>query len=238
MPRYSIITPVYDPPEDVLRACLDSVARQEFTDWEHCLVDDASTQPHVARVLEEYAARDRRFLVRRRPANGGIIAASQDALAMATGEFVALLDHDDLLTRDALASIEAVASTDPDLDYCYSDEDYLSPEGEFINPFYKPDWSPERFRSQMYTGHLSVARRSLVEAVGGFRPGFEGSQDYDLVLRVTERARSVRHVAKVLYTGGSCPRRWRTTPRPSPTRTRPVDARCRTTATVRGGAPR
>jgi GT2 family glycosyltransferase len=199
VPRYSIITPVYDPPEDVLRACLDSVARQEFTDWEHCLVDDASTQPHVARVLEEYASRDRRFTVRRRPVNGGIIAASQDALAMATGEFVALLDHDDLLTRDALASVEAVACTDPELDYCYSDEDYLSPEGEYINPFYKPDWSPERFRSQMYTGHLSVARRTLVEEVGGFRPGFEGSQDYDLVLRVTERARSIRHVAKVLY---------------------------------------
>ena len=145
MPRYSIITPVYDPPEDVLRACLDSVLRQTFTDWEHCLVDDASTQPHVARVLEEYAARDRRFKVRRRSANGGIVAASQDALDMATGEFIALLDHDDLLTRDALATVETVASTDPELDYCYSDEDYLSPEGEFINPFYKPDWSPERF---------------------------------------------------------------------------------------------
>lgn len=199
MPRYSIITPVYDPPEDVLRACLDSVAKQTCTDWEHCLVDDASTQPHVARVLEEYASKDRRFRVMRRPTNGGIIAASQDALDLATGEFVALLDHDDLLTKDALAEVDLVASTDPALDYCYSDEDYLTPEGAFVDPFYKPDWSPERFRSQMYTGHLSVARRTLVQEVGGFRPGYEGSQDYDLVLRVTERARSIRHIAKVLY---------------------------------------
>ncbi|MBJ7513165.1 MAG: glycosyltransferase [Acidimicrobiia bacterium] len=199
MARYSILTPVYDPPEDVLRACLESVARQTFQDWEHCLVDDASTQPHVARVLEEYAAKDRRFKVKRRAANGGIIAASQDALELATGEFVCLLDHDDLLTKDALTEVDLIASTDPSLDYCYSDEDYLSPDGKFINPFHKPDWSPERFRSQMYTGHFSVARRDLVIEVGGFRTGYEGSQDYDLVLRVTEKARSIRHVAKILY---------------------------------------
>ncbi|MSW28210.1 MAG: glycosyltransferase, partial [Actinobacteria bacterium] len=199
MARYSILTPVYDPPEDVLRACLESVARQTFQDWEHCLVDDASTQPHVARVLEEYAAKDRRFKVKRRTANGGIIAASQDALELATGEFVCLLDHDDLLTKVALFEVDLIASTDPSLDYCYSDEDYLAPDGKFINPFHKPDWSPERFRSQMYTGHFSVARRELVIEVGGFRTGFEGSQDYDLVLRITEKARSIRHVAKILY---------------------------------------
>ena len=199
MPLFSIITPVYDPPEAVLRACLDSVRSQTFTDWEHCLVDDGSTLPHVRAVLDEYAAGDRRFRVVARDANRGIIAASNDALAMASGEFVAFLDHDDLIVRDALATVAAVLDDDPQIDYCYSDEDNLSPQGELITPFYKPDWSPERFRSQMYTCHFSVARRSLVDEVGGFHTGFEGSQDYDLFLRVTERARRVHHIPRILY---------------------------------------
>jgi len=199
VPLFSVITPVFDPPEAVLRACLDSVRDQTFTDWEHCLVDDGSTAPHVRAVLDEYAAADARFRVTYRSANGGIIAASNDALDMATGEFVALLDHDDLIVVDALSSVAAALDADPLIDYCYSDEDNLSPRGELITPFYKPDWSPERFRSQMYTCHLSVARRSIVEDVGGFHPGYEGAQDYDLILRVTEQARHVHHIPRILY---------------------------------------
>ncbi len=199
MPRFSIITPVYDPPADVLRACLESVLAQSDGDWEHCLVDDGSPSPHVAQVLAEYAGRDARFRVQHRSANGGIVAASNDALAMATGELVAFLDHDDLLEPNALAAVRAVLDGDPTVDYVYSDEDNLSPAGEYITPFYKPDWSPERFRSQMYTCHLSVMRRSIVDEVGRFRTGFDGAQDYDLVLRVTERARRVHHLPFVLY---------------------------------------
>lgn len=199
MPLFSVVTPVYDPPEAVLRACLDSVRAQTFTDWEHCLCDDGSTKPYVRAVLQEYAAADRRFRVLEREANGGIIAASNDALGMATGEFVVLLDHDDLIVPDALALVAEALAADPTIDYCYSDEDNLSPQGELITPFYKPDWSPERFRSQMYTCHLGVLRRSLVEEVGRFHTGFEGSQDFDLVLRVTERARTVHHIPRILY---------------------------------------
>jgi GT2 family glycosyltransferase len=199
MPRFSVITPVYETPIPILRACLDSVLAQTLGDWEMCLVDDASPSEVVRATLAEYAAADPRFKVAHRLVNGGIVAATDDAFALATGEFLVLLDHDDLVEPHALAEVAAVADAHPDLDYCYSDEDHLTAAGIPWNPFYKPDWSPERFRSQMYTCHLSVLRRSLVEEVGGMRPGFDGAQDYDLVLRVTERARYIHHIPEVLY---------------------------------------
>jgi GT2 family glycosyltransferase len=198
-PRFSILTPVYETPEPVLRAMLRSVAAQRCGDWELCLVDDASRQPHVAEILERAEATDPRIKVRRRGANGGIVAASNDALEMARGEFVALLDHDDELHRDALGEVERAIAATPEADYVYTDEDKIDEAGRRSGPFFKPDWSPERMRTQMYSCHLSVLRRSLVEEVGGFDPGFEGSQDWDLVLKVTERARAVLHVPKVLY---------------------------------------
>jgi GT2 family glycosyltransferase len=204
-PRFSILTPTYDTPADILRATLGSVTEQTYTDWELCVVDDHSPSPEVLRILDEAAAADRRIRVGRRDANGGIAAASNDALAMATGEFVALLDHDDLLHPDALARVDDALRARPDGDYVYTDEDKVDAEGVRSGPFYKPDWSPERLRTQMYTCHLSVLRRSLVDEVGGFDPAFDGSQDWDLVLRVTERARRVLHVPEVLY-------HWRTLP--------------------------
>ncbi len=198
-PRYSVITPVYDPPPGVLQACIDSVKAQWLCDWQLCLVDDRSTSAEVHEILRAEAAADARICVRFRDHNGGIIDASNDALAMATGEFVAFLDHDDLLTPHALAAVDAVIDRDDTVDYCYSDEDHIDRAGRLFGAFYKPDWSPERLRSQNYTCHLSVMRRSLVEEVGGFRAGFEGAQDYDLILRVTERARKVEHARQVLY---------------------------------------
>jgi GT2 family glycosyltransferase len=197
--RFSILTPVFDTPADVLAAMLKSVRRQRFGDWELCLVDDSSTAPHVRAMLERAAAEDPRIRVKLRESNGGIVAASNDALAMAEGEFVALLDHDDALHPDALAHVDAALAAAPEADYAYTDEDKIDRGGRHAFPFFKPDWSPERMRTQMYTCHLSVLRRELVEAVGGFDPEFEGSQDWDLVLRVTERARQVVHVPKVLY---------------------------------------
>jgi len=198
-PRFSIVTPVYETPEPVLRAMLNSVAGQRCGDWELCLADDASTSPHVGEVLARAAQRDPRIRVHRRESNGGIVAASNDALAMARGEFVALLDHDDELHPTALARVEKAIAADPDADYVYTDEDKIDADGRRSAPFFKPDWSPERMRTQMYSCHLSVLRRSLVEEVGGFDSEFEGSQDWDLVLKVTERARRVLHVPKVLY---------------------------------------
>ncbi|MGA8746791.1 MAG: glycosyltransferase [Solirubrobacterales bacterium] len=199
MPRFSILTPVYETPARVLRKMLRSVANQSSPDWEHCLVDDGSLGPHVRKILDRAALADARFRVVYRGQNSGIVAASNDALAMATGEFVVLLDHDDLLHSEALAEVGEAIDAAPDADYVYTDEDKVDERGFHSGPFFKPDWSPERMRTQMYTCHMSVLRRSLVNEVGGFDSRFEGSQDWDLVLRVTERARRVLHVPKVLY---------------------------------------
>jgi O-antigen biosynthesis protein len=198
-PRFSILTPTYDTPVNVLKAMLRSVERQTFGDWELCLVDDASPASHVHEMLAAAAARDPRIRVEARAENGGIVAASNDALAMAQGEFIALLDHDDALHPEALELVAAAIDGAPDVDYIYTDEDKIDEAGHHQGPFFKPDWSPERMRTQMYTCHLSAMRRDLVEEVGGFDAEFEGSQDWDLVLRVTERARRVVHVPRVLY---------------------------------------
>lgn len=198
-PRFSIVTPVYETPADILWETLESVRAQTFGDWELCLVDDASGSPEVRQLLERAQREDPRLQVRVREENGGIVAASNDALELARGEFIALLDHDDKLHPEALAMVDEAILATPDADYVYTDEDKIDVRGRHAGPFLKPDWSPERMRTQMYTCHLSVLRRSLVEEVGGFDPEFEGSQDWDLVLKVTERARAVLHVPRVLY---------------------------------------
>jgi GT2 family glycosyltransferase len=198
-PRFSIVTPVYETQAGVLRAMLRSVRRQRFEDWELCLVDDRSQQPHVREILDAAAGADPRIRVAHRDSNGGIVAASNDALAMAEGEFVVLLDHDDKLHPDALQLVDEALRANPEADYVYTDEDKIDSVGIHTGPFFKPDWSPERFRTQMYACHLSVLRRSLVEEVGGFDPEFEGSQDWDLILKVSERARAIAHVPRVLY---------------------------------------
>jgi GT2 family glycosyltransferase len=204
-PKFSVITPVYNPRPDELRAMLRSVSEQRFRDYEHCVVDDHSTDGAVRRILRAAARRDPRVRLLERSEQGGIVAATNDAYASARGEFVALLDHDDMLHPDALQAVaDAVAGNDA-VDYVYTDEDKIDLDGNHFDPFVKPDWSPERFRAQMYTCHLSVARRSLVEELGGCRAGFDGSQDWDLFLRVTERARKVVHVPRILY-------HWRATP--------------------------
>lgn len=196
-PRISVLTTVFDPERDHLEACLRSVAEQDFDDWEHILVDDASTRPWVVEMLRAEAASDPRVHLIERTDNGGIVAASTDALVAASGELVALLDHDDVLDPRALGAMSA-ACTD-EVDVAYSDHDLLRADGRFATPSFKPDFSPERLRSQNYITHMLVARRSLVDEVGGFRTGFDGAQDHDLVLRLTERARGVAHVPIVLY---------------------------------------
>ncbi len=178
---------------------------QSYTNWQWCLVDDCSTRPEVLAALEEAAASDPRIEVRRRERNGGIVAATNDALEMARGEFVALLDNDDAIVPDGLAAVMQ-ALTDPagaDIDYVYTDEAHTLADGRESAHFLKPDWSPERFRSSMYTCHLSVLRTSLVREIGGFRVGYDGSQDHDLILRATERitaaGRRIVHLPVLAY---------------------------------------
>ena len=162
-------------------------------------------QSTVRRILEKYRARDRRIRVVFREANGHISAASNSALALASGEYVALLDHDDELTPDALYEIASLVNRQPEVDMIYSDEDKIDTQGKRHSPFFKPDWSPDTFLSLMYTCHLGVYRTALVRRIGGFREGFEGSQDYDLVLRLTEQTEKIAHIPKVLYHWRSIP---------------------------------
>jgi len=198
-PRISVITPVYNPGRRDLEECITSVLNQTYADWELILIDDCSPHRDVRRTLDRAAAIDERIRVHYRKENGGIVAASNSGLELARGELIALLDHDDALEPDALQSVVEVFDSDPLIDYVYTDESLMTEDGRLIERFYKPDWSPERFRHQMYVCHLSTVRRSLVDEVGGFRAGFDGSQDYDLLLRVTEKARRVGHVPKLLY---------------------------------------
>lgn len=198
-PVFSIIVPVYDPAERFLREALDSVLAQAYPHWELCIADDASPAPHVRAVLEEYAALDERVKVVFRPVNGHIAAASNSALELATGEFVALLDHDDALAPEALFENAVVVNRRPDVDVIYSDEDKLDENGARRDPYFKPDWAPDSLLARNYVSHLGVYRRALVTAAGGFREGFEGSQDYDLLLRVTERTDRIEHIPLPLY---------------------------------------
>jgi GT2 family glycosyltransferase len=198
-PLISIIMPTYETPEPLLLDAIRSVRDQVYPHWELCIADDASPSPHVRRILDDAAARDHRIRVVYRSENGHISRASNSALAIARGEFVALLDHDDLLSPDALFENVVLLNRHPNADMIYSDEDKCDESGRRRDPFFKPDWSPETFLSKMYTCHFGVYRRSIVERIGGFRAEFDGSQDYDLVLRFTEHTDRIHHIARVLY---------------------------------------
>lgn len=200
-PLISILMPTYNSPEIWLRRCLDSVLAQTYRRWELCIADDASTQPHVRSVIEEYAAIDERIRVTWRGRNGHISAASNTALAMARGDYVALLDHDDELHPQAMEVMADSFKRHPRWRMAYSDEDKIDTEGRRYDPYFKPDWNLDLFHGQNCFSHLGVYERAMVNAVGGFREGLEGSQDWDLALRCTERlqADQIGHVARVLY---------------------------------------
>ncbi|MCU0704023.1 MAG: glycosyltransferase family 2 protein [Fimbriiglobus sp.] len=197
-PTFSVVVPVFNPPAAYVEAMLASVAAQTYPHWELCLAD-ASTASHVRPLLEKFAAAEPRVKVQFLDNNLGIAGNSNAAAALATGEFICLLDHDDTLAPFALHELADAVQLDPAIDFLYSDEDKLDPTGLRVDPYFKPDWSPETLRSRNYICHLTCLRRELFHEVGGFRAGFEGSQDYDLVLRATERAKRITHIPQVLY---------------------------------------
>jgi GT2 family glycosyltransferase len=198
-PLISVIVPVYNTPKEYLRRCIDSVVNQSYPHWELCIADDASKDPIVRQILEEYAHRDPRIKIKYREKNGNISAASNSALEIATGQYVALLDHDDELATHALFTMAEAIMRDPSLDMIYSDEDKINLEGKHVDPFFKPDWSPEYFLACMYTCHLGVYRTELLRRIGGWRSEFDQAQDYDLVLRVMAQKPRILHIPDVLY---------------------------------------
>ena len=200
-PLISVLMPVYNTPGPLLQAAIESVRRQIYGNWQLCIADDCSTSPHVRRILSRYAAEDSRIKVTYRTRNGHISEATNSAFELAEGEWLALLDHDDLLRSHALAEVALEIDRHPEAELIYSDEDKLDAKGKRYEPNFKPDFSRELFRSQNYLNHLTVHRAKNVRAVGGWRQGFEGSQDYDLSLRIFERvdARNIRHIPKILY---------------------------------------
>jgi glycosyltransferase involved in cell wall biosynthesis len=196
-----VLVPVYNPAENWLVRALESVCEQTYPHWELCIADDASTAPHVRPVLERFAARDPRIKVVFRTANGHISAATNSALELASGEFTALFDHDDELPPHALQCVAAELAQYPDTELVYTDEDKIDECGARFDPHFKPDWNPELLCAQNYISHLSVLRTRRLRELGGLRVGLEGSQDWDLILRATERmtAAQIRHIPRVLY---------------------------------------
>jgi len=197
-PVISLIMPVHNPERAWLEAAIASVLEQAYPHLELCIADDGSTQPHVRGVLDS-AASDPRVHIVYRDRQGGIAAASNSALALATGAFVGFIDNDDVLRPHALHAMAAYLREHPDADVVYSDEDKVLHDGSLGAPTFKPDFSPDRLLAENYINHFTVVRRTLTGEVGGFREGFDGSQDHDLMLRLTERAARVGHVPDVLY---------------------------------------
>ena len=197
-PTVSILIPTYQPRKEWLDQAIASVKAQSYEKWQLCICDDGSSEPWVRPYLQTMAAADPRIGVTFRESNGGISAALNAAGNLATGEYVTFLDHDDVLHPFALHYVIEACQEDS-VDILYSDEDYLNPSGERSGPTFKPDWSPELLTTCMYFGHLLVATRSLVEEAGWFRSAYDGAQDYDLALRLVERARKIRHIRRVLY---------------------------------------
>jgi glycosyltransferase involved in cell wall biosynthesis len=198
-PLISIVTPVYNTPLHYLQACLYSVQTQAYPHWEMCLVDDGSTHPETLDYLQQVTQHDPRLHLHTFSENQGICRATNHAITMATGEFVAFLDHDDRLAPDALYWIVAVLQTEPRADILYSDRDMLSSQDLRYMHLFKPGWSPETLLSGNYLFHLLVYRRSLLTKLGGIQEDMEGSQDYDLILRAAELNPRVKHIPKVLY---------------------------------------
>ena len=198
-PLISIVMPVYNSDPRYLEMALQSVEKQIYDHWEICIADDASSDQRVVSFLKSYQSKNSRVKVVRLEEHGHIAGATNAAIGLAEGDFLAFLDHDDELEPTALLEVAEVLQADTDTDVIYSDHDILGENGLFHGPNLKPAWSPELLLSYMYFGHLKVYRTALVRQLGGLRKGFEGSADYDLALRLVELTDRVRHIPRILY---------------------------------------
>ena len=198
-PLISLLIPVYNINRKFLSECLDSILKQTYDNFEICLVDDCSTLEEVKETLEEYKNKDKRVKVKYRKTNGHISKATNDALKIARGEYIGLIDDDDLLDKDALYEVVKVLNNNKSIDMIYTDEDKLDPNGNYCDPHFKPDYSPDTLLSLNYICHFTVIRKKFVLDVGGFEVGLEGSQDYDLFLKVVEKTNNIYHIPKILY---------------------------------------
>ena len=199
-PKISVVVPAYQTPEVFLRQMIDSLLEQTYDNWELCIADASPENASMEYVLKEYASRDSRILWKKLEKNQGIAGNTNEAIAMASGEFVGLLDHDDLLAPNALYEIASALEHEPDIDVLYTDEDKVRGDGlEHFQPHFKPDFSPDLLRSNNYICHFFVARRSLIEKVGGFSSAFDGAQDHDFIFRCTEQAGKIHHIPEILY---------------------------------------
>src|SRR5229473_794253 len=198
-PLISVVIPTYNADPRYLELALQSVEKQIYDNWELCIADDASSDQRVISFLESYRSKNSRVKFLRLEEHGHIAGATNAAIGLAEGEFVAFLDHDDELEPTALLEVAEILQADPGTDVIYSDHDILGEYGLFHGPNFKPAWSPELLLAYMYFGHLKVYRTALVRQLGGLRKGFEGSADYDLALRLVELTDRVRHIPKILY---------------------------------------
>ncbi len=197
-PLISILMPVYNVEEKYLRECIESILDQSYKNFEICIVNDASTKKETLEALKEFEENEK-IKIKYRKKNGHISRATNDALKMASGEYVALIDNDDVLVKDALYKVVEVLNKDNKLDLIYTDEDKLDKHGTRCYPHFKPDWSPDTLLSLNYICHLVVARTKLVKEVGGFTVGMEGAQDHDLLLKLSEKTDRIYHIPEVLY---------------------------------------
>ena len=198
-PLISVVMPTYNTPRGYVQSAIASVQGQLYPKWELCICDDASTSRETVDALREVASKDKRIKVAFSNRNGGISTATNKAVEMAQGDFIALLDHDDELARDALHAVVKLLNEDSDADVVYTDQDKIDRQGRPSEPFYKPDWSPVMLRCVMYVGHLLVIKRGLWQELGGLDPNFDGVQDYEIMLRVSEVNARVRHIPRILY---------------------------------------
>ena len=196
---FSIIIPVYKPQIKFLKEALQSVYNQTFNSWQICITDDCSNDDELSTFLNQRSKDNPKIKLHQRIENGGIAKATNDSISLATGEFLVFLDQDDLLSPIALAEFACYLQRFPSTDLIYSDDDKIDVDGRHYSPQFKPDWSPELLLSYCYISHAKVVRSSLSKQIGHFREGYDGSQDYDYLLRLTEKCRKIGHISKILY---------------------------------------
>ncbi len=198
-PKISIITPVYNVAPEYLDKCIESVLNQWYINWELCLYDDFSSKPETIACLQKWIDTDPRIKIGFGKENQHISLASNEAIKMADGEFIALLDNDDELSENALLEVVRALNDNPEIDFIYSDEDFITPEGRYFQPHFKTDFNLSLLLSHNYITHFAVIRRNIGDKINWFRKGYEGAQDHDLFLRIIERTRKIYHIPKILY---------------------------------------